>query len=70
MSRGTLLGMGEVLRSRVLRALGLENVWLQLEALGARLKRVEQDVVALQRAPRGQTIPASPPPPPKSGDEN
>lgn len=65
MSRRTLPTMGEYVRSRVLRALGLGRLWLELEALSARLRRVEQDVVALQRAPRSETIPASPPPPPK-----
>jgi hypothetical protein len=60
--------MGGVLRRRVLRALGLEHLWPQFEALCARLRRLEQDVVQLQRAAAGSdarpmTIPASPPPP-------
>lgn len=58
--------MGEYVRQRVLRALRLSSVWSQLDALSTRLRRLEQDVVALQRAggqPRPMTIPASPPPP-------
>lgn len=55
--------MGEYVRERVLRALGLARVFVQLEALNTRLKRMEQDVLALQQQPRSQTIPASPPPP-------
>lgn len=60
---GNLSGMGDYVRNRVLRALGLGSLWVQLEALSVRLRRVERDVVELQRAPRPQTIPASPPPP-------
>lgn len=57
--------MGEYVRSCIRRALGLDRLQRELEALSTRLRRVEQDVVVLQRAPRSQTIPASPPPPPK-----
>ncbi len=79
MSRGTLLGMGERVRSRVLRALGLANVWVQLEALSVRLQRVEEVLRELQEPvsqelidrvrgrlsepPRPQTLRAAPPPP-------
>src|SRR3954462_3864457 len=41
--------MGEFLRSRVLLALRLSNVWVQLEALSVRLRRVEEDVDAVQQ---------------------
>ena len=54
--------MGEVLRERVLRALGLGSLWQQLAAMATRIKRLEQDVVVLQRGGPKQTIPASPPP--------
>lgn len=61
--------MGELLRRRLLRALGLSGLGAQLNALSARLRRLEQDVATLQRGQRPITIPASPPPPYKpSGD--
>jgi hypothetical protein len=41
--------MGEFLRTRVLRALGLANLWVQLEALSLRLSRVEEDVDRMQQ---------------------
>lgn len=47
--------MGEILRERVLRALGLGRVWLELEALSTRMKRIEQDVQRLQLGPRRET---------------
>ncbi len=66
--------MGDTLKSRVLLYLGLGKVWVELEALSARLKRLEGDVYG---ARTGQlplpppspklTIPASPPPPPDTG---
>ena len=40
--------MGELLRSRVLRALGLGRVWAELEALSTRMRRLEKDVLAMQ----------------------
>lgn len=52
-SKATLSGMGELVRSRVLRALGLGTLWVQIDQLALRLRRVEQDLVALQRLPRG-----------------
>lgn len=68
--------MGEYVRERVLRALGLSRVWVELSALSARMRRLEQDVRLLRadaeaRQPfdrprtihRPRTIPASPPPP-------
>ncbi len=59
--------MGELLRSRVLRALGLANIWVQLEALSTRLKRVEVglDLLSGEAGPRTrpQTLRAAPPPP-------
>ena len=58
----TLLNMGEVLRQRVLYALGLGGLWVRLDAMQTRIKRLEQDVVVLQRGGAKQTIPASPPP--------
>lgn len=51
--RRTLFPMGEYVRSRVLRALGLGTVWAQLEALSTRMRRIEKDVQTLQQAPRG-----------------
>ncbi len=70
--------MGEVLRRRVLRALGLGGLWMRLDAIQARVKRLEQDVLLLQlegRAqrpsqghPPKQTIPASPPPAVRGGE--
>lgn len=66
--------MGEILRERVLRALGLGRVWLELEALSTRMKRIEQDVQRLQVAPRNnlgtlhRTIPAPGGAPPAKGD--
>ncbi len=70
MSSGTLSGMGELLRSRVLRALGLANVWVQLEALSTRLKRVEVSLDLLTGGERRpQTIRAAPPPPPKRPED-
>lgn len=73
MSRRTLVGMGEWLRKRALRALRLEHWWTHIEALSARLRRLEDDVENLQlgKPPfaRPQTLRASPPPPGgKKGD--
>ncbi len=70
----TLVGMGEWLRRRALRALHLEHWWTHIEALSARLRRLEEDVENLQLGkppftPRPQTIRAAPPPPPnRKGD--
>ncbi len=64
----TLLNMGEVLRQRVLYALGLGGLWVRLDAMQARIKRLEQDVVVLQRGGAKQTIPASPPPAVRGGE--
>ena len=55
--------MGEVLRQCALRVLGLGSLWQQLAAMATRIKRLEQDVVVLQRSGAKHTIPASPPPP-------
>ncbi len=66
--------MGEWLRKRALRALHLEHWWTHIEALSARLRRLEEDVENLQLGkspftPRPQTIRAAPPPPPnRKGD--
>lgn len=60
--------MGERLRARVLLYLGLGKVWVELEALSARMRRIEQDMSGRRPTPlppvRPMTIPASPPPPP------
>lgn len=60
--------MGELIRQRILRALGLATLWVELDAMKARTKRLEQDVVVLQRGGTKQTIPASPPPAVKGGE--
>jgi hypothetical protein len=59
--------MGERLRSRVLLYLGLGKVWVELEALSARMRRIEQDMGAGRPALPRPTIPAMPPPPPDTG---
>lgn len=51
--------MGDALRRRVLLYLGLGKVWVELEAMQARLKRVEADVYGA-RTPR---LPSVAPPP-------
>jgi len=67
--------MGEFLRRRVLLALRLSNVWVELEALSVRLRRVEMDLEQLAEEsappppstfppPRSLTLRAAPPPPP------
>ena len=48
--------MGDALRRRVLLYLGLGKVWVELEAMQARLKRVEGDVYGAR--PR---LPTQPP---------
>jgi hypothetical protein len=50
--------MGEIVRDRVLRALGLGALWVQLNALSARLKRVEGDLEAMAELQRKQAIEA------------
>ncbi len=57
--------MGEVVRERVLRALGLGKLWVQLEALSVRLRRVEQDLERVRLERRPETLRAAPPPPPE-----
>jgi hypothetical protein len=60
--------MGEVVRERVLRALGLGKLWVQLEALSVRLRRVEQDLERVRLERRPETLRAAPPPPPEEGE--
>lgn len=57
--------MGDAVRQRVLRALGLANLWVVLDALSVRIRRVEQDLERAQHERRPETLRAAPPPPPE-----
>jgi hypothetical protein len=50
--------MGDFVRARVLRALGLGALWVQLDALSTRLRRVEGDLEAQADLQRKQALEA------------
>jgi hypothetical protein len=60
--------MGEIVRQRVLRALGLAGLWVRLDAMATRIKRLEQDVVVLQRGGPGIVCFGASPPPAVKGE--
>jgi hypothetical protein len=60
--------MGEAVRQRVLRALGLAGLWVHIDALSARMRRIERELEDHRKDPPRMTLRAAPPPPPDGGE--